>query len=280
MKVADLHLHTLFSDGTYTPEELFRESKRAGLSAIAITDHDAISAIEPAIALGQESGIEVIPGIELTAEYDGLEVHILGYLLDHKNKALLEKLDVLKQNRIERIYKITEKLKDIGVNLSAQSVFDIAGRGTPGRLHVARAMAKEGIIQSVYEAFAKYIGDKGPAYVCHFKFTPLEAIKLIKDTGGIPVLAHPYVIGSQELIFEFIQSGIMGLEAYYPEHNLSLTESYLQIAHKYNLVVTGGSDCHGKAKPEVKIGMIKIPYELVDKLKEAKEKLLPKMPGL
>lgn len=270
MRFADLHLHTVFSDGTYTPQELILEAARQGLSAIAVVDHDTVAGLMPATEAAKSENIEIIPGIELSAEYDGLEVHVLGYLIDYRHKGLLEKLNFLKQNRIERIYKITDKLKAIGVNLEAQEIFDIAKQGTVGRLHVARAMVSRGCVGSAQEAFRRYIGDKCPAYVCGFRFSPAEAIRLIKDVGGIPVLAHPYTLNRDELIPQFVDYGLMGLEVYYPEHTQSMVNFYLGLTRKFNLLATGGSDCHGNAKPEAKIGLVKIPYELVDKLKEAK----------
>jgi len=269
-KFADLHLHTIFSDATYTPQELISQSAACGLSAIAIVDHDTVLGIEPAIKIAQKKEIEVLAGIELTTEYEGLEVHILGYLIDYKREKLIDKLEFLKKNRIERIYKIVDKLKDMGVRLKAESVFAITGGGTVGRLHVARAMVKEGLISSTAEAFQKYIGDKCPAYVCNFRFSPSEAIRLIQEIDGIPVLAHPYTLNRDDLIPEFVDYGLRGLEVYYPEHTKGMINSYLGLAKKYNLLVTGGSDCHGLAKPEIKIGSVKIPYELVEKLKEAK----------
>jgi predicted metal-dependent phosphoesterase TrpH len=271
-KFADLHLHTLFSDGTYTPLELISESKKAGLSAIAVVDHDTIEGITPAVEFAKGENIEVLPGIELSAEYEGLEVHILGYLIDYKNKALIEKLEVLKRNRIERIYKITDKLKAIGIGLNPEAVFAIAKNGTVGRLHIARALVSERKVSSVFEAFQKYIGDKCPAYVLGFRFSPAEAIRLIKDCGGIPVLAHPYTLHNDELVLKFIDYGLMGLEVYYPEHSQSMVNFYLSLAKKHNLLVTGGSDCHGNAKPEIRIGSIKVPYELVEGLKSARDK--------
>lgn len=273
MKFADLHLHTVFSDGTYTPEELIIKAQAKGLSAIAIVDHDTVNGLKQAFDVARLKKIEVLPGLELTAEYEGIEVHILGYLIDYKRKILTEKLAFLNKNRIERIYKITDKLQELGVNLKAESVFDIAQNGTPGRLHVARALVKEGFVSSIFEAFNKYIGDRCPGNVLGFKLSPCEAIKLIRDSGGIPVLAHPYIIKRDELIPQFVEFGLMGLEVYYPEHTQSMINFYLSLAKEYNLLVTGGSDCHGNAKPEIKLGLIKIPYELVEKLKEAKEKL-------
>jgi hypothetical protein len=274
MRFADLHLHTIFSDSTYTPEELIRGAKLADLSCIAVTDHDTVAGIGPTLDFAAREDIEVLPGIELTAEYDGLEIHILGYLLDYKDKFLMETLEALKKNRIERVYKIVDKLNNMGIKLRADAVFEIAKGGTVGRLHVARALVNAGLVSSIWEAFQKYIGDKCPAYVLGFRFSPKEAIKLIRDHSGIPVLAHPYILNNDELIPQFINDGLMGLEVYYPEHAQSLINFYLRLAREHNLLVTGGSDCHGNAKPEVKIGSIKIPYELVEKLKEAKEKLL------
>lgn len=271
MKFADLHLHTVFSDSTYTPQELISESVNVGLSAIAVVDHDTIDGIGPAIETAKIKDIEVLAGIELSAEYNGSEIHILGYLIDYERQDLKDRLEFLRKNRIERIYKILDKLQEMGLRLEAETVFDIAKQGTVGRLHIARAMVKQGLVSSIQEAFKKYIGDKCPAYVCNFRFSPLDAIKLIKDVGGIPVLAHPYTLNRDDSIPKFIDYGLMGLEVYYPEHTQGMVNFYLDLAKKYNLLVTGGSDCHGNAKPAVKIGLIKIPYELVDKLKEAQQ---------
>jgi len=273
MRVADLHLHTTFSDSTYAPLELLKRSSKSGLDAIAVVDHDTVSGIAPALESAKDLDIEVIPGIELTAEYNNTEIHILGYFIDYENKVLRERLEILRQNRIERIYKISDKLKNIEINLDAEDVFELARGSTVGRMHVARAMVKKGIVGSIGEAFKRFIGDKSPAYVLGFRISPQEAIKLIKDAGGIPVLAHPYILRNDNLIPEFVRFGIMGLEIYYPEHTQSMINFYLGLAKQYNLLVTGGSDCHGTAKPDVKIGCIKIPYELVEKLKAAKENL-------
>ena len=271
MKYADLHLHTLFSDGTSLPAELIEEAKKEGLSCISIVDHDTILGIEPALEYACEKDIEVLPGIELTAEYNDQEIHILGYLIDYKDRSFRKKLEILKQNRIERIYKITNKLKGMGLALAADKVFALANHGTVGRMHVARAMVDEGMVDSPAEAFKRFIGDKRPAYVCGFRFTPAEAIGLIRRVAGVAVLAHPYSV-KDEVTTRLIELGLDGLEVYYPEHNQATTSLYLDIARKYNLLITGGSDYHGMAKPEVKIGSAKIPYIFVKNLKQAKEK--------
>lgn len=273
MKFADLHLHTNYSDGTYTPKELVEKAVKAGLSCISITDHDTVGAISEAMDVADSLGIEILPGIEISCEYELREVHILGYLIDHKSAALLKRLETLKENRINRIYKITEKLNALGINLRADDVFSVANGATVGRLHVARAMVLKGFVKTVSEAFNRFIGDNGPAFSLGFRFTPEEAIKFIRDNAGVAVLAHPYVIENEELIFKFMGLGLTGLEVYYPEHSQGEINFYLGLAKEHNLLVTGGSDCHGSAKPQVRIGSIKIPYDLVEKMKEAKERL-------
>lgn len=270
MKFADLHLHTIFSDGTYTPEELVKKAKVQGLDAISLTDHDSVSGIESALEVAKDTGIEVIPAVELSAEYDSREVHVLGYFIDYRSKMLIEKLNLLKEHRVGRIHKILNRLKDIGIRLKAQSVFDISGIGTPGRMHIARAMVKQGLVGSIAEAFRNYIGDKSPAYICGFKLSVPEAIQLVKDVNGIAVLAHPYLLNNDNLIAEFVEYGLKGLEVYYPEHTQSMVNFYLDLARYYNLAVTGGSDFHGKVKPHIKMGYIKIPYDLVEALKRLK----------
>jgi predicted metal-dependent phosphoesterase TrpH len=269
VKFADLHLHTDFSDSTYTPQALIDISKKKGLSCIAVTDHDTVDGIEPCLKAAKQD-IEILPAIELTAEHNGLEVHILGYLIEYKNEQLIKKLNFLKQKRIERMGKIIKKLKDLNIEIKEHEIQEFSGRGTIGRLHLARLMLKKGYINSLSEAFQKYIGDKSPAYICGFHLNPQEAIKLIEDVQGIAVLAHPYSLDQDDLIPLFVSYGLKGLEVYYPEHSPQQTAYYENLAGKYNLLITGGSDCHGDAKPEAKIGSIKIPYELVERLKKVK----------
>ncbi|MDD4908264.1 MAG: PHP domain-containing protein [Candidatus Omnitrophica bacterium] len=276
MKYCDLHLHTVYSDSTYTPEELARKASGAGLGVIAVTDHDTVSGIAPAIEAAKQHNIEVIPAIELTAELNGLEVHILGYFIDYLEKNFVKKLESLKEARIRRLYKMIEKLQALGISLNADSVLGMChGKGSVGRLHIARALVKEGYCRHTGEAFEKYIGDKGPAYVCGFRFKPAEVIRMIRNTaGGCCVLAHPYSLRNDMLIPALVDEGIQGLEVYYPEHNASMIERYKSMAREYGLVLTGGSDCHGSAKPESRIGSIKVPYELVEKLKGARGRRL------
>lgn len=276
MKYCDLHLHTVYSDSTYTPEVLIRQAAGSGIDVIAVTDHDTINGITPAMEAAKEFDIEVIPAIELTAELNGLEIHILGYFIDFSKNEFLEKLEVLKEVRVQRVYKIIEKLKGLGVSLNADAVFKMCHeKGSVGRLHIARALVQAGYCRYTGEAFEKYIGDKSRAYVCGFRFNPAEAIRMIRNTaGGCCVLAHPYSLHNDDLIPLLVNEGIQGLEVYYPEHNASMAQRYKKMAEEYGLMLTGGSDCHGEAKPESKIGSVKVPYELVEKLKEARGRLL------
>lgn len=269
MKLADLHLHTTFSDGTFSPQQLVREAKKAGLFCIAVTDHDNISAISPVREIAADL-LEVVAGVELSSELDLNEIHILGYFIELKHSGLQEELDKIRQIRIKRVYAILEKLRQQGIELNPQDVFDISGEGSTTRLHIARAMLAKGIVSNISEAFCRYIGNKCPAYVGKFSLTPQDAIRLILEAKGIPVLAHPYTSNCDELIPSFIKAGLKGLEVYYPEHSEAVRRSYLQLANKYGLLVTGGSDFHGTAKANVRIGEVVIPYELVEKLKEAK----------
>jgi len=269
VKYADLHVHTNESDGTSSPEKLVQQAIRAGLSGVAIVDHDTVNALPRAISAAQSSSLTIIPGIELTAQYENQEIHILGYFIDYLNAQLLEKLILVRQNRVERVKKIVFNLKELGVNLDPQVVFDIAGNASVGRMHLARALLKEGLVSSTSEAFQKYIGDKSPAYVLGFKLTPREAFQLIKDAGGVPVLAHPYIIRNDNLITQFAKEGLIGLEVYYPEHSQSMINFYLGLAKELGLLVTGGSDFHGSAKPDVSLGKAKVPWELVQKLQAA-----------
>jgi len=272
-RLVDLHTHTNFSDGTFTPLKLINEAVGLNLSAIAVTDHDTVAGLRLSLESAVGKDFEVLPGIELSAEYDGSEIHILGYLIDYENKKLLKQLDILQKNRIERVYKMVEKLNGLGLEFKAEDVFSAFPGSIVGRLHVARTLLRRGLVTSTQEAFHKYIGDTCPAYVLGFKLSPSAAIQLIRGAGGIPVLAHPYTIKSDTLLLELIKEGIMGLEAYYPEHSQAVTNFYLNLAKENNLLVTGGSDFHGDGKPGVKLGCLKVYYELVDELKNARERL-------
>ena len=269
----DLHLHTNFSDGTSTPEEVVNEAKKNGFSIISICDHDCIDGIEPAAEAGRTHGIRVIPGVEITAEKDDLEIHILGYFIDYKDAELKKRLATIRKIRERRIFDMIDKLKDFNINVSAEEVFKLSKEGSVGRPHLARILVKEGFVKNESEAFDKYLGDKAPCYVRRFNFSPEEAIDIIIQAKGIPVYAHPKVMGRDDFIGEFAKAGLRGLEVYHSDHSASVRDRYRKLAEEHNLLITGGSDYHGTVKKDVFIGKVNIPYELVEKLEQEAKKL-------
>jgi len=273
MKFADLHVHTFYSDSTFSPEEVMLYAAERGLNAIAICDHDCLDGIEPCIKIGTEKGIEIIPGIEMTAEKTDVEIHILGYFLDWKLKWLNERLKEMQDSRIYRIYKMVDKLKDLNIVVDPMDVLRISGRGAVGRLHLAKAMLNAGKIKNIKQAFEKYIGFSKPCYVSNVRFSPQEAIEMILRAGGVPVLAHPSLIGKDDYIEEFISYGLRGIEVYHTEHKPSVTRHYENMAKHYNLIMTGGSDCHGLGKKRILLGEVRVPYETVEALKAESEKI-------
>jgi len=269
---ADLHVHTRFSDGLDTPEQVVVKAKKLGLKAIAITDHDVIDGIPEALEAKKKHDLQVIPGLEFTTEIPEAEIHILGYFIDCNNAPLKEILEKIQQSRRTRIHKILEKLADIGISIDLNKVLALCGDGSAGRPHVARALIEEGVVKSIREAFHKYLGWKGPAYVPHFKLSPFEAIKYIVDAGGIAVYAHPVISNYDEIIPDLISCGLKGIEVYYPSHSNTAIKHYLDLAKKYGLLVTGGSDYHGSIQDDEKqIGAATISDELFQKFLSAKE---------
>ncbi|MBN3033356.1 MAG: PHP domain-containing protein [Candidatus Saganbacteria bacterium] len=266
---ADLHLHSSFSDGTDSPEELVRQAAVAGLKTIALTDHDTLAGLERAAAAGRAAGVEVIPGLELTTEQPRAEVHILGYFIDGDNQGLRETLARVRQGRIERIHKIVGKLKKLKVEIEPEEVMALSGQNSPGRPHVARALVRKGVVANFKEAFSRYLDVRAPAYVAHYRLPPAEAVRLVRQAGGIPVFAHPAVSNRDDLIPELIAAGLRGLEVYYPGYYADQIEYYLDLARKFGLLVTGGSDYHGAdSGRELKLGEHTIPDELADKLRD------------
>ena len=201
-------------------------------------------------------------------EKEDAEIHILGYFIDWKDGPFREQLKMLQDSRIGRVHKMVARLKDEGISLNADDIFKLAGRGTVGRLHVAQAMLKTGKVKNFKEIFAKYIGFMKPCYVSHVRFTPKEAIESILKVGGIPVLAHPRTMGKDEYIPELVGYGLKGIEVYHTDHKSTAEERYKMIAEQYGLLMTGGSDCHGMGKGRVLIGTVRVPYEIVEKLKD------------
>lgn len=267
---ADLHVHTSFSDGTCSPEEVVTLAKKNGISKIAITDHDVVDGIDPARKKGEELGVEVIPGIEFTTEAQDTELHILGYFINHSDPKLLEAIGRMQKGREKRIYKICEKLKSLGVELDPEKVFAIAGHRAAGRPHVARALIEAGYVRDMREAFNRYLDFHGPAYVSHYKLSPEEAVKMVAAAGGVAVFGHPAVSNCDEIIPDLMVAGLRGIEAYYSGHDQGQTQHYLNLAKKYGLLVTGGTDYHGtRSGREIDLGTITVPDEAVEKLRAA-----------
>ncbi len=265
----DLHVHSVFSDGTDTPEVLARKAHEAGLRAFALTDHDSVEGIARVREAARVYDIEIVPGIELTAEFEGAEIHVLGYFVDLGNKVLLQRLDEIKQIRIERANMMVDKLHGLGIELDRQRLFAMTGGGTISRLHVARALVEQGKVASLWEAFNKYLGDHCPGYVLGFKLNAEQAAGLISSSGGIPILAHPYILSRDDLLPKLVDKGIRGLEVFYPEHSASLVKKYQRFCRQHDLLMSGGSDYHGEAKPDVKLGVMKVPYSIVETLRSA-----------
>jgi predicted metal-dependent phosphoesterase TrpH len=270
MKFADLHLHTFFSDGTFTPEELVERASKLGFSAIALTDHDTVEGCDRAAAACAAAKLEFIPGTELTAEHEDTEVHILAYFIDTQNQTLLTRIAGFQSVRQNRIHEMVAAINKLGVPLQAESVFALANCKSPGRPHVARAMVKAGLVANLDEAFERYLKKNRPAWVPKTKMSALEGVGLIHQAGGLAVMAHPGLNRTDDIIPDLVDAGLDGIECYHTKHSTVMSERYLEIAEKYDLLVTGGSDCHGFSKKAPLIGTVKLPYEHVEKLCAAK----------
>jgi len=267
----DLHLHSTASDGTASSEELVRYALKLKLKAIAITDHDSVDGIEAALKEAKGKDIEVIPGVELSSDLNGLDVHFLGYFIDYDNIWLRRHLKKLHQARHERALKMVRKLQERGIKIFVEDVLAEAGKGAVGRAHLARVMVKEGYIDTIEEAFEKYIGRHAPCYVEKYVYTPEDVIRIIKKVGGVAVYAHPGVTKCDQMIPEFIQAGVVGLEVYHSDHTAKQVRFYTKMAREKGLVVTGGSDCHGKNSYRgLLIGSVPVPDAILEELKKVK----------
>lgn len=267
MSFADLHLHTRYSDGSWTPAELVQKARQLGFAAVAVTDHDTLDAIPEAL---QDAGIEVIPGVEITCRVDATEVHMLGYLPGDswKNPALHAVLDHSRHVREKRIGKIVARLNELGVPMTEQEVFACSDCGTIGRPHVAMALQRRGVVASSEEAFERFLKRGKPGFVERYRMTAAEAIGHIKRAGGIAALAHPGLNRIDNRIAEMVEQGMEALEVWHSRHSPTQIENYRKLTERLELLPTGGSDCHGDVRGEPLIGKVKIPYKCVEALKE------------
>jgi predicted metal-dependent phosphoesterase TrpH len=266
---ADLHTHSTYSDGKLTPTELIERAVGRGLEVFALTDHDCTDGIAEALEAAQKHPqLLFIPGIELSTDLPQEEVHVLGYFLDWQNPRFQGHLDRLRRSRMERGQKMLTKLKHLGIDISWQRVKEIAGDGVVGRPHIALAMLETGHISSLEEAFDRYLGRNGPAYVAREKITPAEAVQIVTDASGLPVLAHPRDLQNIEpLLAELKASGLIGMEVYYQDYDQQAIERLLAIAHQHDLLPLGGSDFHGiGGAHERDLGDIPLPFEPVEQL--------------
>jgi predicted metal-dependent phosphoesterase TrpH len=265
----DLHIHSNASDGKLSPEAIVNMAAEYGLKYIALTDHDSVAGIPAALrAVSAFPELVFIPGVEISTEIADGEVHILGYFIDFTDKDFTQALGRFRDSRQGRAQGMIAKLAKMGINIDWARVQELAGDGVIGRPHVARAMLEKGYITTFEEAFDKYIGHGGPAYVERDKMTPAEAVELILRARGLPVLAHPFTVAEPEkLVKELQPKGLVGLEAYYKDASPDDVKAMLRVAERNGLIVTGGTDYHGLGENnEVKLGGVDVPLKAAEKL--------------
>lgn len=273
MDSADLHIHSSKSDGLLSPVEIVDWSFKRGLKCISITDHDNVDAIKEVLPYAGDRGVELVPGVELSTDYNDIEVHILGYFIEYDSNLLNDFLKKLYESRYLRAEDMVRKLNRLGYHIKFQDVLDTAEDAVSiGRPHIARVLVKMGVCVSVSDAFEKYIGFGKPAYVERYKVSPFEAVEMISKCDGVSCIAHPGLISNinvESLVKKLVEWGLTGIEVYHTKHNKEVAEYYSHIADKYKLVPTGGSDCHGALYGnEPILGSVTVPYNNVLMLKE------------
>jgi len=272
IETIDLHVHTNCSDGLLWPEAVIDYCLKHEIKVLSITDHDTIQAHLDLVDYVQNKDITLIPGVELSTTWKSADFHILGYYVDVNNLKFLEKISYFCEERFVRGEAIVEKLNELGVDLSMETVKKIAGKSVMGRPHVADALVKEEYVLTVDEAFARYLGYHAPAYVPKKYLTPREAIKLIHKAGGVAIWAHPGPVGKDSILKQFVEMGLDGIEVYHPLHDNRANKRYINMAKTHGIIYTGGSDCHAR-RERILIGSQNVPYKCYKMLKSAKEKL-------
>jgi len=265
----DLHIHTTISDGRFSPAEIVGKAAELGLAIIALTDHDTVDGIVPALEAAKKfPQLKIIPAVEVSTDVPSGEVHVLGYFIDYTSQELAETLVRFRDSRERRAQGMVTKLAGQGIQIDWQRVREIAGDGSIARPHIAQAMLEKGYISSIKEAFDKYIARDGPAYVEREKMTPAEAVALIVRTQGLPVMAHPFTVPDPEaLVIEMKAAGLVGLEAYYNGYTTDEISRLVSLADRHGLIATGGSDYHGLGGiGETMIGGVEVPMASVERL--------------
>lgn len=275
----DLHTHTTASDGSCTPGELVALAQSAGVTVLGITDHDTIDGLDAArrAAAAGGSPLEIVPGVEFSAEYSPGTMHLLGYFIDPENGELLGALEEMRHRRNTRNPRIVAALQAAGFDITIEEVVAGAGGDSIGRPHIAAVMVKKGYVASVDEAFAHWLDRGRPAYVSQERIAPAEAIRVIQAAGGVAVLAHPYQLRPQstshleQIVRELRGLGLQGIETWYSRHTPEMTEAYLALAKIHGLVSSGGSDFHGTPKPDIQLGIgcgnLRVPPGTVENLR-------------
>ena len=266
----DLHTHTNYSDGFFSPTELVELAYKSGIELLSITDHDNVNGIEEAEKAASKYGIEIIPGVEISTDIRNTEIHILGYFIDPANAELEHYLSFFRDERHKRAKRIVEKLNILGLEISIGDVLKHVKKGTIGRPHIAQALLENKLVNSYYEAFNKHLGNNAPAYEKKVHLSPQSAFKIISDAGGLSFIAHPENM-PEILIKELIEDGVDGIEVIHPSHSADRTKFYRGIVNQYYLLESGGSDFHGgKREDEKNFGKIftksKVVYEMRTRL--------------
>jgi len=264
----DLHLHSTCSDGADTPEEVVAKAAKFGFSCISITDHDTCKGYKKALKAALKHGVELIPGIEVSTQMGNRSVHILGYMVNHKSEAIEKIVSIAGKGRLERMKRIVSKLCKLGYRVDINGVIRFTGEGVLGRFLLAKYLVSIKQFKSTHEVFSKVLGDGKPAFEPVPGFSPAEAIELISEAGGVSSLAHPGGSFSPEDIENFIEAGLDGIEVFSPHHGPADEQKYLDITNHHDLLVTGGSDSHGNPEQRRQIGSVKLPYRLVERIKE------------
>ncbi len=275
MSLVDLHIHSTASDGKFSPSAIVSKAVEIGLKVISITDHDSTDGVAPALKAAKAfPGLTFIPGVEISTDLPDGEAHILGYFIDYASPDFQKELLRFRDSRLGRGRRMVAKLNELGIKIDWARVQTIAGDGAIGRPHVAQAMLEKGYIKTFVEAFDKYIGHGGPAYVEREKMTPEEAVALVLRAKGIPVLAHPFTVKKPEAMVKSLKkTGLMGIEAYYKDNTPAATAATLKLAKKYGFIATGGTDYHGIGDShEVMLGGVEVPLKAAERLISLAEK--------
>ena len=283
----DLHIHSTASDGSLTPADIIDHAQKLNLAAIAITDHDSVDGSKEALQIGIPPSLHFLPGVEISAAHPPFfpgsgSFHILGYAIHLDNRDLNQALGKLQEARKNRNPEILKRLNKLGFRISLEEVTQAVGKGQLGRPHIAYAMLKKGFVASITEAFDKYLGNAGPAYVDKDRIECEQAINIIRAAGGVPVLAHPALLNIENdqkldaLLQNLMKIGLAGIEVYYPGHSPQQIRQYAELAGKYGLLMTGGTDFHGSITPDIKMGSgngdLLVPYSLYKELINANKR--------